>query len=179
MADFNPSQKQGTRRKTPSPRVDLTPMVDLGFLLITFFMFTNTLTEERVMNINMPYKPADPVNVTAFPDTSTMTIIPGNEHRLFYYEGFFKKELKETTHQGLRDIIINKQKALRGLPASFSADAHNIHVMIKPHSNSQYDDLVKVLDEMLICDIQYYTIIDITVEESEAIGEIESKRSEH
>src|ERR1043165_6457335 len=90
MADINLPQKQGKRRKPAPPRIDLTPMVDLGFLLVTFFVFTTTMTKQKVMDINMPYKPATPESYVALPDTSALSIIPASRHRILYYEGFFK-----------------------------------------------------------------------------------------
>lgn len=171
MADMNLPQKQGKRRKLTPPRIDLTPMVDLGFLLITFFILTTTMTEKKVMDITMPYKPAAPESYVALPDTSALTIIPASRHRILYYEGFFKDEMKETTYKGMRDIIISKQNILKKLPDNFSPEAHKLHVIIKPHELSQYEDLVKVLDEMLICDVPYYAIDDITSEETSAVPE--------
>jgi biopolymer transport protein ExbD len=165
MADIHLPQKQGKRRKLTPPRIDLTPMVDLGFLLITFFILTTTMTEKKVMEIYMP------VNGTpsALPYTSALTIIPASRHRIQYYEGFFKEEVKETNYKGIRDVIIAKQNMLKTLPGTFSAEAHKLHVIIKPHELSQYEDLVKVLDEMLICDVPYYTIDDITKGEVDVI----------
>jgi biopolymer transport protein ExbD len=53
MAEMNLPEKGGRRRVQP-PRIDLTPMVDLGFLLITFFMFTTTLAQNKTLELNMP-----------------------------------------------------------------------------------------------------------------------------
>ncbi len=64
MAEIQVSGKHG--RKAATPRIDFTPMVDLGFLLITFFMMTTTMSAPKAMDISMPYKPAPPGEVTAF-----------------------------------------------------------------------------------------------------------------
>lgn len=85
MAEMNMPQKGG-QRKIRSTRIDLTPMVDLGFLLITFFMFTTTLANPKVMRINMPSddKPDTP---TVFAEESTITLIPISGHNVVYYKG--------------------------------------------------------------------------------------------
>ena len=66
---------------------------------------------------------------------------------------------------GLQKIILNKKAAAGQLPPGFSAQAHKLHVLIKPNDDSRYDDLVAVLDEMNIADVPYFAIVDITPEE--------------
>ena len=171
MAELNMPVSKNSRRKLQSPRVDLTPMVDLGFLLITFFMFTTSLMDPHVLDINMP---APGPQQTAFIDTSTITIIPIRGHKFAYYHGAFRSsaDIKVTGSQDLRNLLAQKQSALKHLPAGFSDEAQNLHVIIKPHNESKYDDLVRVVDEMLILSVRYYAIVDITVEEEDAIGEL-------
>src|SRR6202041_3220392 len=80
-----PGVKKGKKLST---RIDLTPMVDLGFLLITFFMYTTTLAKPKTMEINMPFK--DP-NVLEPPNkvksSTALTVLLSKDHRIFYYEG--------------------------------------------------------------------------------------------
>src|SRR5207342_2642059 len=72
------------RSKKLSTRVDLTPMVDLGFLLITFFIFTTTMSLPKSMKINLP---ADSSNPNLSPESGTITLIPSGNNHLFFYEG--------------------------------------------------------------------------------------------
>lgn len=164
MADVQVNQSKGKSGRR-SPVIDLTPMVDLGFILITFFIYTTSIAEPRMMDINMPYKPA--TEGTAYVDTATITIIPTKNHLYATYTGAYKEGIQFKTYNSseLRTVIINKQAALRKLPATFSEQAHQLHVIIKPNDDCEYQDVVTLLDEMAINQVVYYAITDITTEE--------------
>lgn len=169
MADMNLPQKGG-RRKVQPPRIDLTPMVDLGFLLITFFMFTTTLAQPKALQLTMPDKKTDEPP-TAFTEESTLTLVAGAGHRLYYYEGSFKgkEAVKKGDMNKVVPVVLDKKKRVAALPASFSAQAHKVQVVIKATNDSQYDDLVRALDAMLIADVGIYAIVDMTDDEQQAI----------
>lgn len=164
MADVQVNQHQGKRSRR-SPLIDLTPMVDLGFILITFFIYTTSIAEPRMIDINMPYKPA--TEATAYVDTATITIMPTKNHLYATYSGAYKEGILFNIYTGseLRSIIINKQSALRKLPSTFSEQAHQLHVIIKPNNDCEYQDVVTLLDEMAINSVPYYAIADITADE--------------
>jgi len=166
MSEINLPQNTG-KRKVHAPRIDLTPMVDLGFLLITFFIFTTTMANPRTMEVNMPFKPSDAT--TAFVDTSTITLIPVKDHAIAYYNGQFENTSTPQTadFKEIREILIEKQNDIKALPASFSEQAQKLHVIIKPNDDCTYEDVVDVLDEMSILDVPYYAIDDITAREKE------------
>ncbi|XZF14400.1 ExbD/TolR family protein [Chitinophagaceae bacterium MMS25-I14] len=164
MADINIPQKGG-RRKMHSLRVDLTPMVDLGFLLISFFMYTTTMAHPKAMEIDMPFISE---KKTAFTEESTITLIPAKDHKVLYYPGTLDESKVGTTdfkNDDLRKILLAAQKRAAALPARFSKEAHLLHVIIKPAENSTYDDMVKTVDEMEIPDVHYYAIADLTADE--------------
>ncbi len=168
---MNISQKGG--RKVQPPRIDLTPMVDLGFLLITFFMFTTTLAQQKTMELNMPSneKTDRPM---AVPAESTITIIPVKGHVVKYYEGFFEPgKLMQCPTSKVIDRILQKKKEVAALPAGYSKDAHRLHVLIKPDDASSYEDVVHVVDAMLIADVKDYAIMDLGVVEKEVIWGME------
>lgn len=164
-------QQKGGRRKLPVPRIDLTPMVDLGFLLITFFIFTTTLAQQKSLELNMPSKEVT-VPPTAFPEESTITVLLGSGHRVAFYMGssISPQTLHDTSFNGLSKVIAAQQGACRSLPASFSADAHELHVIIKPTNDCHYEDVVHVVDFMLIHKVEKYAIVDPVVEEIAMLG---------
>jgi biopolymer transport protein ExbD len=159
------SAKSGGKRQLP-PRVDLTPMVDLGFLLITFFMYTTTLARPTVMELQMPFPTK--ANVSAIPEESTLVLIPAAGHRFAWYRGNSKaeEELHWTNAKGLRELLLSEKKRAAALPSEYSAQAHRLHLMIHPDTGSNYDDLVRALDEVQIGDVPHYYIGTISTEEA-------------
>src|ERR1700679_2683750 len=120
-----PGVKKGKKLST---RIDLTPMVDLGFLLITFFMYTTTLAKPKTMEINMPYK--DPnmkiEDQNKIKESVALTILLSKNHRVYYYEGMATDpnkppDLKVTSFaqkNGIRDEIIHKEKEVADMKAA-------------------------------------------------------------
>ena len=169
MADMNMPQRSG-KRKLSTPRIDFTPMVDLGFLLITFFMYTTTLARPAVMEIRMPTD--EPVNdPTPVPAESVITLIATKDHRVIYYEGFLTgfAQLKQCSVSGIRSVLLKKKSAVASLPPTFSAKAHKVFAIIKPGDDCTYGDVVQLLDEMLIDGIGDYAIVDLAAEDKDAM----------
>jgi biopolymer transport protein ExbD len=175
IAESGGSKKGGPGVKKPkklSTRIDLTPMVDLGFLLITFFIFTTTMSKPKTMEINMPSeKKTDKPNEVK--DYTAMTILLSKEHRVYYYLGMANDPLKppkvEVTYfqnkNGIRDAIINLKKNVyaernNGMPGH-KADDEPV-IIIKPDTTSQYEDMVNILDEMQVNGINIYAMVDIS-----------------
>jgi len=170
MAEIQLSSSGANRRKLTTPRVDLTPMVDLGFLLVTFFMYTTTLAQPKVLELQMPYVSPDASRPTPIPGEATLILLPAAGHRVAYFNGL-KNPVKSLAWCGfegsndLRSLLEREQLRVKTLPPSFSKEAHKLHVLIKPDTSAAYEDIVRVLDEMAIADVPYYTIMRITSEE--------------
>ena len=187
MAEMDTSSSGGHKKgpgvkkgKKLSTRVDLTPMVDLGFLLITFFMFTTTLSKPKTMQINMPFKDENlkEEEQNKIKESTAMTILLSGNHRIYYYEGIGSDpnkppELQVTYFRqkdGIRDAIIAKQQEIQGLKRSGAlGEKDQLTVLIKPDVTSTYDDMVNMLDEMSINDVRVYAIVDITDVDKEFI----------
>lgn len=168
MADIQIPQKKG-RRKTHAIRVDLTPMVDLGFLLISFFIYTTTMAKPRAMEINKPVPGGVSV---AYPGEGTITVIPTKEHKVVYYKGDLQDGqtgVNNFSENGIRAVLLQAQKDAAALPASFSPEAHKLHVIIKPADDCTYQDVVSIMDEMQIVNVVYYAMADITPPEKELV----------
>lgn len=185
VADKGGKKGPGVKKgKKLSTRVDLTPMVDLGFLLITFFMFTTTLSQPKAMEINMPYKDENLKDdeKNKIKESTALTILLSKNHRVYYYEGMatdpdnppnvlvtgFKPQ------KGIRDVLIKKKEAVAKMQQQgLLKPDDNTTVLIKPDTTCQYEDLVNMLDEMSINDIKTYAIVDITDVDREFISATE------
>ncbi len=157
MAEISTQSKPGrkgfcTNRSTHrSTRIDLTPMVDLGFLLINFFVFTTSLSEVKAMDILEPLDKGEmPVK-----QSGAMTFILSDHHRIFYYAGEFEKTK-------IRETSFNKKK---------TTDPDFLMFIIKATGQSTFGDNIDLLDEMSICDIKpgHYAEVNLSKEESELL----------
>ncbi|HEX8462267.1 MAG TPA: biopolymer transporter ExbD [Segetibacter sp.] len=141
-----------SRGKKLSTKVDLTPMVDLGFLLITFFIFTTSLASPVAMNLIVPdSKPTNqPVKIS---ELKILTLVLSNDNKIYYYSGFFNGKWQEADFKSLREVIREKkQQVLK----KFGKNA--LSVVIKPGVEANYQNLVDCLDEMVINDVSTYIL---------------------
>ena len=162
------------RAKKPSPRVDLTPMVDLAFLLITFFMLTTSLAKPKAMEIALPDTENIPPNPPKLGKDMAMTVLLAPKNVILYYFGSPEEAatdpdaIKSTTfdkEKGIRKIIFDKKKAVAALPRGMGFDSkknNKLMVLIKAVDSSVYGNMVDVLDEMHIADIKFYAILPIS-----------------
>lgn len=196
MAEMDTSSSGGHKKgpgvkkgKKLSTKIDLTPMVDLGFLLITFFMYTTTMSKPKTMEINMPYKDENlkEEEQSKIKASTALTVLLSKEHRVYYYEGLADDptkppELKVTyfkSKDGIRDEIIDKKRRIEELKKTGGLLAKDqLTVLIKPDTTSTYDDLVNILDEMSINDVRTYAIIDITDVDREFITATEQANAQ-
>ncbi len=149
-----------------STKVDLTPMVDLAFLLITFFMLTTTLNKPNAMELNMPKKEKnEPQKIN---EELLLNIILDKENTVWWYEGMTANDLKKTVfanEKGIRDIIYWKQKKLE---KSYGSKDTMI-CLIKTTDEANYKNMVDALDEMDITGVKRYAMQDLQLPELEAI----------
>jgi biopolymer transport protein ExbD len=145
-------KKPGVRKgKKLSTRVDLTPMVDLGFLLITFFIFTTTMSRPTALHLNMPKDVADKDRQLA-KESQVITLLLGKNDKVYYYEGGDPAKLQESDFRGIRTILLDKK---------MRTDTAFFQVILKPTQDCSYRNTVSVLDEMLIDGIKHYAIVDV------------------
>jgi len=193
MAELNVQDKGGKKKKGTkkmSTRVDLTPMVDLGFLLITFFMLTTSMIKPQTMEISMPSKDNVPeAEQTKIKASKAITILLGKDDIVYYYFGMKEEDgtdpqliKTDFSPKGIRDIllqrnaeIVNKIAELKKekidtkmQDTTYKRKASEIRalktspiVLIKATDDASYKNLVDILDEMQICNIGKYAIVDI------------------
>lgn len=193
------SQKKGggKRSKKMSTRIDFTPMVDLGFLLITFFMLATSLIKPQTMEITMPSnKTVDDDSKTVAKASQAVTLILGKNDKVFYYFGKpdgakvvetdysdkgLRKMLLDKNYdvvQQVNDLKAEKEKTkmadtayLRQL-AKIKANKNAPIVRIMATDEASYRNLVDALDEMNICNISRYAIVDFDDQNKELVKDL-------
>ncbi|MDB5150714.1 MAG: biopolymer transporter ExbD [Mucilaginibacter sp.] len=167
MAELNSSPQNGGgkhKRKKINARVDLTAMVDLAFLLITFFIMTTTLAKSKAMDLAMPVgDQSEPVGASR-----TLTVCLGKDNKAIYFLGELKNPIiapsvTNFNADGIRKAIIETNKKVH------DNTGKTMIVLVKPSNKSQYSNLVSTLDELAITGIQQYAIVDIKPEDVDAL----------
>ena len=161
---------KGSRRaKRLSTKVDFTPMVDLGFLLITFFILTSQLQEPKAMSLLMP---ADG-DSTKSGESTVLTVVPLDEASVLYCNGDLSMSLQEnsftiTPYVDIRQTIQKKKLAL-SKTGKFKAD--DLMLIIKPTTQSSLKRIVDVLDEVAINQLHHYAFVDLNASEAKFLKE--------
>jgi len=165
MAELNTGGKKAT------PRVDMTPMVDLMFLLVTFFILTTSISTPQAMDIVKPDKDENNKdNRLELKASKTMTILLGKNDKVAWYmgEAGATAPTYESLSQVEKSIIENRRKAdASGVKGEFV-------VLVKPTSGSNFKNFVDIMDELEILKVKVRQIDDDNILDSEK----ESMRSQ-
>ena len=175
MAEIQEKDSGGKGGKVRSKKVggkpDMTPMVDLVFLLITFFMFTTTFSKPNMMKLNMPEKDEEKKDqeTSEIKESNTISIVMGEDDRIFWYQAGVSDvtaaDLKETDYSatGIRADINAKKLA--------AIDSSKFTIIIKPTDKATFKNTVDILDEMEITGNRLYAIVDLQPQEIAAYEE--------
>ena len=176
MAELNTGDGGGkkghVRSKKQDAGVDLTAMVDLAFLLITFFMLTTSLSKPQSMNLAMPDKDETKKEETLdVSEDRTLTLLLGEKNQLVWYYGLPNAPIEGPTKigygkNGVRKELLAKKQTVKTKYAGQDPKKQDLIVLIKASKKSTYRNLVDILDEMAIADVKIYAIVDITPEEN-------------
>jgi biopolymer transport protein ExbD len=159
QTDTLSNKKSAERFNKKSMKVDLTPMVDLGFLLITFFILTTSLVEPTITKLAMPKD--DKITTTPVCESCTLTLLPRGNNEILYYEGIpsLSTIMHKTTYatiNGLRELILDKQQKVMKVRGS----KDEMVVIIKPGKEASYKNTMDILDEMTINNVTKYYLDD-------------------
>ncbi len=153
------------KAKKQSTRVDLTPMVDLGFLLITFFVFTTTMSQATAMNMNEPKD--DPTNQLKVKNSGVLTLLLGKNDHVYYYFGELSptdasKQFKSSNFKDIRQVILDKKKA---------TPIGDLMYIIKSDKEATFKNAINILDEMSISAVPpgHYAEVDMSDTEAQLI----------
>ena len=193
------------KAKKLSTRIDMTPMVDLGFLLITFFIFTTTMSSPTTLKLNLPKDTDKEEEQNKAKESGALTIMLGKGNNVYYYEGQLKVDaagnnFKASTMKEIRSIILKKKADVisryrkdqgciderlaeykkknldKGLKdAEESCEQEDLVVVIKPTEEATYKNTVDILDEMSICRVLKYAMVKITPDELKLVQATEGQ----
>ena len=152
MAETISRNKRGSLKSMP--RVDLTPMVDLGFLLITFFIVSTSMTHPTQMTCNLPANGESSKSA----ESKTLTLVLANQNKIFYYHGSDSLNTKTIDYspKDLRNLIIQKQISVKN---KFGNKDETV-ILIKPTKEANYKNVVDALDEMTINEVKRFMLLN-------------------
>jgi len=161
--------RSGAKLKRHTTRPDMTPMVDLGFLLIAFFVMTTEMSKPFVAKLNMPKESNE--NPPPVRQSTVLTLLVGGE-KMYYYIGNYKEakalgEIHETSFSvkdGIGKIIRERQDWLS--KSTVTADGRaGLVFLIKPGPESNYQQVIDALDETQINNVKRFMIVSPDKEE--------------
>lgn len=191
--DSGKGKHKKVRAKKSSTHIDMTPMVDLAFLLLTFFMLTTTFSKPKAMELVMPVKDKDK------PDSMivkhAITLLLGDKNRIFWYYGELKPEtqLEETDYsaKGIREVLLDHNKPANAGIISLNEERSKVQMadstynkrrrevltkkslfaVIKTDDKAKYGNVINALDECNITNVGKYALVDITPVELKLLQE--------
>jgi biopolymer transport protein ExbD len=168
------------RKKKSNPRIDMTPMVDLGFLLLTFFVLTTTMSTPTTMPVVVPEddttKVVDKKDEIKLPEGKVLNLLISGKNRIFYYQGVENVELSMTNYSpnGLRPILQDYQKKVA---ERYRSEKDPLVVIVKMTKDATFKNWVDIIDEMNITNQKKYVLIDITPDEVDFIKGYEASQN--
>jgi len=144
--------RQNKKNQQGSIVMDMNAMVDLAFLLLTFFMLTTTMVKPKAIELVMPVPDLDDDETTEvlnIRESRAITLIPMPDNELYYYQGFSEAVVQAATYGagGIRAVLLNHVEQV-----------DDPVIIIKAHPDSTFENLIELIDEMNITRIDRYAI---------------------
>jgi biopolymer transport protein ExbD len=130
-------KKKGGGVKKPKRvgfQLDMTPLVDVAFLLLTFFMFATTMAQPQIMEMAVPPNLETPIDV---PQSRLLTVFVRNDGKIFYNTGL-APQLQKVTLQELKELAVQRN----------AEKGNDLITTLKVDPRAQYSQLISVLDEL-------------------------------
>lgn len=167
----SPRKKRAGVRKLirHSTKVDLTPMVDLGFLLLTFFVFTSSIASPNAMAVHVPKDEGNPTPVC---NSCALTVVPVGGDKIYYFEGdaSLNPSVDSTNFApaGIRKLILKKMEKIRQL----NDPDRELVLAIKPGEKASFKNFVDILDEVTINQVKHYFIASLDDADKKLLGKL-------
>lgn len=161
-------KERNARRKKNTINVDMNPMVDLAFLLLTFFMLATTFSQPQLMELVMPVKPDsdDLEQQQAVKESKALSIVLSSKDRIYCYQGISAPEvlMMNSNSSEIKTLLMDKKSTVQGLI-----------VLIKAEVGSRYENLVNILDNLNQIGIERYAIAEMTAQDEKIIAPYRTK----
>jgi biopolymer transport protein ExbD len=174
MAEIQPKGDGGgkggkKRAKKQSTKIDMTPMVDLGFLLLTFFILTTTFAKPQTMEISMPVKPKNQEEQSELKASNALTLLLDENDKVYWYAGLPDEpaapgvQRTDYSANGVRKILLDRK------------NNKDLVVLIKPMEKARYKNMVDLLDEMNITESNKYAIVDVDPRDTKLVEQAKAE----
>lgn len=153
------SHKKGKkkRKKRVGIRIDMTPLVDVCMLLLTFFMVTTVFNKPQTMELNMP--PSDtPVEVPAS-KLLTIRILPNLN--IYWSSGLEPTALKKVEFKELRKFLIDQRRS-----------TSDLITLVQIDREAKYNDMVDVVDELNLAEITKFSFAPMKESDKRLIARV-------
>ena len=167
MGEVNTNQETNHKNKgiirrsnRLSTRVDMTPIVDLAFLLLTFFILTTTFIKPQIMEMKLPENKQDQIQPKVN-EKKILSIILGGDNKIYWYMGLTDTKVWETDYSmtGIRKILQEQNEKI-----------DKMFVLVKPDNQSTYENLVDILDELKITHMERYALVEMGIEDHDIMN---------
>lgn len=148
------------RAKKQSTKIDMTPMVDLAFLLLTFFILTTTFLKPNIIPLTMPEPVKDPIQLPLLQAKNAFNVVLAEHNKIYWWIGLDGPAAPTNySKDGIRKILLEESKA-----------NPDLMVLVKPMDKSRFENMVDILDEVHIANITRYAIVELTEEDQAKVG---------
>jgi biopolymer transport protein ExbD len=165
--DKQKSQGKKVRSKKLPTRIDMTPMVDLAFLLLTFFMLATTFIKPQVKELTLPEKTEDESIQPLINEKKVLSVILGGNDQVYWFVG-------------ITDPVVNKtdysSEGIRSVLQEYNQQIDKMVVLIKPDNTSNYQNLVDILDELEISGVDRYALVNMAPEDKALIAQYQNEK---
>jgi biopolymer transport protein ExbD len=144
-------KKKGKKKRRVSVRIDMTPMVDVAFLLLTFFMLTTTMNRPQTMEINLPPDSKVKVELAA---SNLLTLLVNEKGDMYYYIGMGTEPPTKIPFADLRKTLAQKVQ-----------DNPKLVTLIKIDRKGKYHMMVDIMDELNLANITRFSLAPMLPED--------------
>ncbi|MCC7502831.1 MAG: biopolymer transporter ExbD [Flavobacteriales bacterium] len=188
---------QKKRAKKGNTRIDMTPMVDLAFLLLTFFILTTTMYKPSTLQLTFPVPPEDDQPKELDKVNNALTLFLTSKDQILYYRDAYKPGETQLTRTNFKDVEkmlielnkptierintyakqLNEQKineaAFDSLKNLAQKQKDALFVIIKPEKDAKFRNMIDIVDEMDISGIGKYAVQDTIKPEEQLLIDAE------